>query len=51
MGGVCLIGQDNYNNYTDIISRCFVAEGVNHKHSIYLADLNEEEEKYFQVKN
>jgi hypothetical protein len=49
VGGVCLIGQDQLNFYTDIISRCFIAEGVTYKHSIFVADLTEEKRHLFQV--
>lgn len=49
VGGVCLVGQDQYNNYADIVTRCFIAEGVTHKHSIYVAKLNEDEKSLFQV--
>ena len=49
VGGVCLIGQDTLNTYSETVTRCFIAEGVSHKHSIYLADLVEEKDKYFQV--
>lgn len=57
VGSVCLIGQDKYNSYTDIITRCFIAEGIAHKHAIYIADLNEDIEhltrviKYIEVLN
>ena len=50
VGGVCLIGQDRDNNYADIVNRCFIAEGITHKHSIYVANLNETKESLFQVK-
>lgn len=49
MGSVCLIGQDLNNHYSDVITRCFMAEGVSHKHSLYLADLVESSDSYFQV--
>jgi elongator complex protein 4 len=49
VGGVCLIGQDQLNFYTDIISRCFIAEGVTYKHSIFVADLTEDKNHLFQV--
>ncbi len=42
VGSVCLIGEDKSNTYTDIITRCFIAEGIVHKHAIYTANLNEE---------
>ncbi|CAF0709642.1 unnamed protein product [Brachionus calyciflorus] len=48
VGGICLIGQDNKNYYSDIVTRCFIAEGVVHKHAIYVADLIEEKEKLFE---
>jgi len=42
VGSVCLIGQDKANTYADIITRCFIAEGLVHKHAVYVADLNED---------
>ena len=49
VGSVCLVGQDKFNTYTDIISRCYVAEGLVHKHHIYVADLNEDITHLLQV--
>ena len=49
MGSVCLIAQDQYNTYTDIIARCFLAEGITHKHSVYVADLEEDFKHLLQV--
>ena len=49
IGGVCLIGQDRDNHYADIVNRCFIAEGITHKHSIYVANLNEDKESFFKV--
>ena len=49
VGGICLIGQDRDNNYADIVTRCFIAEGITHKHSIYVANLNEDKESLLQV--
>lgn len=42
MGSVCLIGQDKFNTYSDIIYRCFIAEGITHKHFVFVADLEED---------
>jgi hypothetical protein len=44
-----MIGQDTFNNFSDIVSRCFIAEGVSYKHSIYLADLVDDQDRIFQV--
>jgi hypothetical protein len=49
VGSVVLIGQDKHNSFSDIISRCFIAEGVTHKHSIYVADPNEDIKHLIQV--
>jgi hypothetical protein len=37
------------NYYANVITRCFVAEGVSHKHGLFLADLIDGEERYLQV--
>jgi hypothetical protein len=49
VGSLCLIGQDTYNSFSDIIVRSFIAEGIVHRHSIYVADPNENENHFFQV--
>ena len=49
VGSVVLIGQDKHNSFSDIISRCFIAEGLIHKHSIYVADPNEDIKHLIQV--
>ena len=41
-GSICLVSQDKHNSYSEIISRCYLAEGIYHKHAIYIADLNED---------
>jgi hypothetical protein len=43
------VGEDRKASYTDVLTRCFIAEGVCHKHSIFVADLSEDKEKLFQV--
>lgn len=49
VGGVCLVGQDTKSTFTDVLKRCFIAEGVFHKHSIYIADLNESSDRLLNV--
>lgn len=48
VGSICLIGEDTNNSYADIVSRCFLAEGVMHKHSLFVANLNETREELFK---
>ena len=49
VGSVILIGQDKHNSYSDIVARCFIAEGVVHKHSVYVADPTEDIQHLKQV--
>jgi hypothetical protein len=50
VGSICLIGEDEFNHYSDIICRCFIAEGVLNKHSIYVANPFVESTNLLQVK-
>jgi hypothetical protein len=38
VGSVCLIGEDTMSYYSDIICRCFLADGILNKHEIFIAD-------------
>ena len=49
VGSVCLVGQDSLNQHSDVVTRCFLAEGVLHKHALYVADLGESEASLFSV--
>jgi elongator complex protein 4 len=49
VGSICLIGEDSFNYYSDIISRCFIAEGVLNRHSIYIANPFAESTNLLQV--
>ena len=49
VGSICLIGEDLFNYYADIICRCFIAEGVLNKHSIYVASPFADSTNLFQV--
>lgn len=49
VGSICLIGQDTYNSFTDIVTRCFLAEGIVHKHALFVADLTESKEHLLKV--
>lgn len=51
VGSVCLIGEDTFNYYADIICRCFIAEGVLNKHSIYIASPFAESTNLLHVRN
>ena len=48
VGSICLIGEDKHNSYADIVTRCFLAEGVTHKHSLFVATTNETRDELFK---
>jgi hypothetical protein len=38
VGSVCIVGEDTMGYYSDIVCRCFVADGVLNKHELFIAD-------------
>lgn len=46
MGSICLIEEDKYVTYSKVLAKYFLAEGVCSQHTVFLASLDDDSDKF-----